>query len=293
MNKKFSFSKKSKIYFRPYYGYGDWISVNGMVRFLSSKYNKVILVIDSGDIDFVRNLYKDDSAVEVLYYSDIQESEFSSNDYLNLQIWDQVQENKKNFFNRFNRIGDLFNFNVSNVDDVCYERLEFPHNFRVGCEDILENNASAFYVAAGIPKEYRLDNFYYKRDCGSEDEFFAKLNLPKDYVVICDYGTNLINKNYIQNKDFYLLNINNISEKYFDIIKVIENAKEVHLIENSIALLIYHLQYKNLMKNVQINIHTYARKENVRTCTSRQNSNIYLDMFIFPKLDNWDFIYEQ
>jgi len=291
MSKKFSFSKKYKIYIRPYYGYGDWLSINGMVRFLTTKYNKVNLVVDSGDINFVKNLYKDDLSIDVMYYCDISESEFFSNDYLNLQVWNQNKENQNNFFNRFNRLGDFLKFNTPNIKDECYKRIEFPHNFREECKDVLENNASAFYVAAGIPKNCRLDNFYYERDHKSEDEFFEKLNLPKDYVVICDYGLNLINRDYIKHKDSYLININNISEKYFDIIKVIENAKEVHLIENSVALLVYHLQYKNLMKSIPINMHTYARKENVRTCTSKQNSNVYLDMFMFPSLDNWNFVY--
>jgi len=56
--------------------------------------------------------------------------------------------------------------------------------------------------------------------------------------------------------------------------------------------LIYHLQYKKIMKNVAINMHTYSRKESIRKCTSLSNSNLYLDMFLYPKLKNWNFIYE-
>lgn len=286
----FSFYKKNKIYFKPYYGYGDWLSLNGMVRFLSSKYDEVIIITESSDITFVKNLYKDDSKVKVIYWYEYQESD-SSYDYLDLQIWNQSENNRKNYYNRYNQIGNKFGFDVLTIFDECYERLESPHNFHNECKKLLEDNASSFYVAAGIPKEYKLDKFYYERDYESENQFFESLNLPEEYVVICDYGDNLIDRKYIQDKDAHIININNISEKYFDIIKVIENAKEVHLIENSIALFVYHLQYKKLMNDVQINMHTYARIEDCRRCTSSKKSNVYLDMLLNPSLDNWNFIY--
>lgn len=284
--------KKSKIYFKPYYGYGDWLSVNGMIRFLSKNYSEVNLIVDgSEDINFISNLYRDILNINLIYQNQITEFSLSLYDYLDLQIWDQFENDKKNIYNRFNPIGKQFNFDHYKLNDSCYQRTESPHNFNNNCKSILENNASSFYVAAGIPKEIRLNEFYYERDCQSENNFFSQLNPPEDYVVVCDYGSNLINKNYIKHKNFYVININNISQKYFDVIKIIENAKEVHLIENSIALLVYHLQYKNLMKNVPINIHTYARKEPCRRCISPDNSNVYLDMLLCPKLENWNFIY--
>lgn len=292
-NQIISLSLKKKLFFRPYWGYGDWISINGMIRFFSSKYDEVNLIVDGSDLTFLSNLYKDDVKIKFVYSNQIGKIS-NLDDYLNLEIWEQIKNNhnNNNFYDRFNPIGKKFEFDVLSIDDECYSREESPHNFIRKCRKQLENNSSAFYIAAGIPKEYRLDKFYYKRDFESEDQFFNSLNLPKEYVVICEYGNNLVDRKFIKNKDTYIININNISPKYFDVIKVIENAKEVHLIENSIALLVYHLQYKNLMKNIKINIHTYSRKEIIRKCISSNNSNLYLDMFLYPKLENWNFIYE-
>jgi len=291
-NKVLSFSFQKKLFFRPYWGYGDWISVNGMVRFFSTKYDEVNLVIDGSNINFVKNLYKDDPKIKLIHSNQVVLNN-QIDDYLNLEIWEQKKEDiPKNFYNRFKQIGKKFNLDVVNVDDDCYTIIKSPHKFTEKCKFIMEDNASAFYIAAGIPKEYKLDKFYYERDFQSEDTFFENLNLPDDYIVVCEYGSNLIDREYIENKKLKIVNINNISEKYFDIIKVIENAKEVHLIENSIALLVYHLQYKNLMKNVSINMHTYSRKEEIRRCYSSELSNMYLDMFMHPCLKNWNFIYK-
>jgi hypothetical protein len=291
-NKVLSFSFQKKLFFRPYWGYGDWISVNGMVRFFSSKYDEVNLVIDGSNINFVKNLYKDDPKIKLIHSNQVVLNN-QIDDYLNLEIWEQKKEDiPKNFYNRFKQIGKKFNLDVISVDDDCYTIIKSPHKFTEKCKFIMEDNASAFYIAAGIPKEYKLDKFYYERDFQSEDTFFENLNLPDDYIVVCEYESNLIDRKYIENKQLKIVNINNISEKYFDIIKIIENAKEIHLIENSIALLVYHLQYKNLMKNVPINMHTYSRKEEIRRCHSSELSNLYLDMFMHPCLKNWNFIYK-
>jgi hypothetical protein len=60
----------------------------------------------------------------------------------------------------------------------------------------------------------------------------------------------LIDKKYV--KYDRVINLNNISPIFFDILKVIEECDDIHLIENSISLFVYHLQYKNLMKKNKI-----------------------------------------
>ena len=132
-----------------------------------------------------------------------------------------------------------------------------------------------------LPKNIKLDDFYFQRNIIAEEELFNKLQLSnKKYIIINDYYPNNIKKEYYENKNF--ININNLS-KIYDIFKVIENAEEVHLIENSIALFVYHMQYKNLMKPVRINFHAYARKEHYRQAYSIEESNVFLDMFLYPK----------
>ena len=124
-----------------------------------------------------------------------------------------------------------------------------------------------------------------------EEELFNKLDLTnKKYIVVSNNTINPINIDKIYNINNYpLINIEYLSEVY-DICKIIENAEECHLIENSNALFIYHLQYKNLIKNNKIYLHAYARTEPHRICRKNLN-NVYIDMFLQPKLDNWEIIY--
>ena len=52
-------------------------------------------------------------------------------------------------------------------------------------------------------------------------------------------------------------------------IKVLENAKEIHLIESTYSIAIYLLQKKyNMFENIPIYFHTYVR--------NNRNMNIYI-----------------
>lgn len=283
------------IFIKSYTGYGDWISLNGLIRFLSTKYEEVYLISDGSDISFVTNLYRDNQKIKVVDSSHL--NNVQNYDYLDLLTARQEVVDSNTYYNMFNQIGVKFGFPKINLKSEWFypqfiTNPTEPSNFTEDCKDILENNASAFYVASGIPKEYRIENFYYQRDYESENTFYENLNLPKKYIIISEYGDNLINKDYIKNKSLPVININQISQNYFDIIKVIENAEEVHLMENSTALMAYHLQYKNIMNLTPINLHTYIRTEMVRKCTKDIKSNIFLDMLLCPRLKNWNFIYD-
>lgn len=284
-----------KIFINQYCGYGDWISVSGMARFLATKYEEVNIIGDGGNYNFISDLYKDKSRIKVIGANEMMEYINCKNDwdYLDLKTGDSPSTpTVENHYNMFNQLGLKLGLPAIQIDPNWFRLEGDPCQFFVESKPVLENNAAAFYCSAGIPKNYRLDYFYYERNIESENNFFESLNLPEKYIVISEYGNNLLNRKFIKNKDLYILNINDIAQNYFDVIKVIENAEEVHLLENSTALISYHLQYKNLMKQVEIQFHTYGRREPARKCISEDSSNIFMDMMTCPKLKNWNFIYE-
>jgi hypothetical protein len=286
----------SRIFITQYVGYGDWLSVSGMARFLTKKYDQVYIIGDGGNYNFIEQLYKDEPNIKVVYSYQVNQiinSGDGQNDILDLKTGDNQSLNpNENYYNLYRQLGPKLGFNQDTVDPDWFKLSGDPCKWKSGTEHILENNASGFYVSAGIPKEYRLDYFYYERDFESENKFFDSLNLPEKYVVISEYDQNLLNRDHIKNKDIHILNINNTAQNYFDIIKVIENAEEVHLLENSTSLMTYYLQYNKLMSNIQINFHAYGRREPARKCVSKDDHNIFLDMVTCPKLENWNFIYE-
>lgn len=283
-----------KIFIIQYCGYGDWLSVSGMARFLSKIYDYVYIIGDGGNYDFINNLYKDEPKIKIIFSFQINEHINSNDEFdiLDLKTGEKQTKNpSENYFNLYRQLGPKLGFYTEEINPDWFKLSGDPCKWKKGTENILENNASAFYVSAGIPKEYRLDYFYYQRDLESEINFFNSLNLPEKYVVISEYGKNILDRKHIKNKEYYVLNINEICKNYFDIIKVIENAEEIHLLENSTSLMTYYLQYKNLMKDVIVNFHAYGRREPARRCTSKNDHNIFLDMVTCPKLNNWNFIY--
>lgn len=287
--------ENKKIFVRQYTGYGDWISLCGLVRFLCSKYDEVNIIIDLFYYDFIKNLYKDENKINLVsleYFVKYIENN-DDYDYLDLLVSNFSENIKENHFNTINQIGVKFGFPFIKINPKWFLVDGYPANYNRNIKKILENNASSFYASAGIPKEYRVDKFDYVRDHDDENNFFQSLNLPEKYIVVSEYDINIINRKYIKNKNLPIININNLSKKYWDIIKVLEKAEEVHLLENSTSLMVYHLQYKNIMEKVPVDFHTYARRDDPgRKCISEEVSNIFMDMVMCPKLKNWNFIYE-
>jgi len=280
--------EKVNIIFTGYDAYGDWISLNSFVRFLLNYYENIILITTFKD--FVKQLFIDNDKIIVGFDNNINNNDYY--DEINVEVFVKKEKSfnfTRNFFSTTNPIAPFLNLNYEKVNtlDVSVD-MNNRHFFKDKNKN-LENNSSAFYLALGIPKNIKLDDFYFQRNIIAEEELFNKLELSnKIYIILNDYYPNIIKKEYYENKNF--ININNLS-KIYDIFKVIENAEEVHLIENSIALFIYHMQYKNLMKPVRINFHAYARKEHYRQAYSIEESNVFLDMFLYPKLENWNFIF--
>ena len=280
--------EKVNIIFTGYDAYGDWISLNSFVRFLLNYYDNIILITTFKD--FVKQLFIDNDKIIVGFDNNINNNDYY--DEINVEVFVKKEKSfnfTRNFFSTTNPIAPFLNLNYEKVNtlDVSVD-MNNRHFFKDKNKN-LENNSSAFYLALGIPKNIKLDDFYFQRNIIAEEELFNKLELSnKIYIILNDYYPNIIKKEYYENKNF--ININNLS-KIYDIFKVIENAEEVHLIENSIALFIYHMQYKNLMKPVRINFHAYARKEHYRQAYSIEESNVFLDMFLYPKLENWNFIF--
>lgn len=284
--------KFKRLFFSPFDGVGDLMSLNGMVRYLCEQYEELHFVIYQDQSLTLKKLFSDlPNLIVCRNFSQIDIK--SEDDFVDLQIWNQDRKDYSeysNYYDRYNKIGKKFDFPVEEIDDNCYIRIKNNSSLTEKSKKVLYNNSDAFYVSMGIPKEYRTEKFYYERNFDEENKFFEQLNLPDEYVVLGDNSKNLIDKNLIGDKDLYVVNVSNISNNIFNTIKIMEQAKEVHLIENSISLMAYHLQYKNLMKEVPINLHIYSRTEPPRICTSFSESNAFLDMYLNPKLNTFNFV---
>ena len=91
----------------------------------------------------------------------------------------------------------------------------------------------AFYNISNIPFEYRFSKFLFLRDLKKETESFNYVN-PNNEEYIFIHGN--IDKTKIR-KDLKIIE-NPVEFGIFDIIKIIENATEVHIMESSIKCVV-------------------------------------------------------
>lgn len=265
------------ILFLGYDAWGDWISYNGLIRYLAEKYDKVYIQLDYGTArkSFVNDLFKDNQKIEI-YFGQKYDLIIDAHTYD-----DPVTSD----FNKKNKLGNLY---------LDYTLDPF--------KDPLPSNPACFYQYLGLSDDIRTQYFYFSRNIDEENSLFSKLNLIKEeYDVICQPPNMAINEKYLTNNN--IINIHNLSPKFTDTLKIIENAREIHLVDTSPSLFIYHLQYKNLLDLKEINFHSYARMDE-RNCTGIDETNIFsqynkyynnnlrcINAMLTPKLNNWNFIW--
>ena len=256
------------LYISTYDSIGDNLSINGMVNFLSYYYEKIIIFMD----------YNFSKCYEVLY---------SYNSKVEIMSYDYFMINGHNFDHSNDDIDFLYLLELSTWRDTCksgntllckrgyticatdfLERIT-PNNIFSECNPIgthlniqydtkLYKDLNQFVVVRDkLPIEIKYRNFHYDRLYEQEEKLFKKLNLPKEYAVICEYGLNKINKKYISSE--HIVNLHNISN-FFDTVKLIENATEIHLIENSLAIFVYLLQLSGKIEKKKVHFHLYVRK---------------------------------
>lgn len=245
-----------------YDAFGDWISANGMIRHLSKQYQKVYLIHDTPVVvPFTQNMFKDNVNIVPVQGMNIPHSDY---DVIDLRIHEIYSSPGGSgvYFNKMNKFGTE---SFSSTD-----------------------NASSFYCELGLNPKMRVKEFYYERDLEKEDELYQSLNLPSNYSVVCEMNEGMIDKKYV--KEEHIVNLHRLTDNFMHTLKVIENANDIHLIENSISLFVYHMQHISQMKPVDIYLHTYARQEPHRRCTSPDSDNVYLNMLKCPKLLNWSFV---
>jgi len=175
---------------------------------------------------------------------------------------------------------DTIQYFSKNIDDI--------NNYNILYHGIHDNNrkdnykgsflkrnglffVESFYKSYNINYMTRVTNFNIQRNLDLEnnkyDEFVKK------------YGVKYILQHEINNvtSKLPIINLNCISDTFFDCIKILENAQEIHLLDSVWGALIYQLDAKyKLFRNIKIYI--YCKRG-------------YYNMYKEPiQLSNWIFI---
>lgn len=139
--------------------------------------------------------------------------------------------------------------------------------FRIGFEKCRNRDFDkSFYDSVSVPFEERWKSWYVERDHIQEDKLFKELKIDGDYIFVHDqssvgkYDLN-ISSNLRQIRPIKL----DCEQSIFDWIKVIENAKEVHVISSSFVHLINSLKLNN-----SLYFHNIKHSDGMFFCLSSQ-----------------------
>lgn len=240
-------TKNGILYFHQ--GWTDIINCLALINYYCNLYDKIYLIMREDAKELVNFYVKNIKNIKILYEEKINIDEngipFVINKYKKLNL-----EN-----NDFLGIGG---------HDIL-RNDKYKNNFTktIGCF------VNKFYTSYEIPYITRINDFTFNRNTKLEEnkykEFIDKYG--KDYILYHE-----VIENYNKNKK--IVNLNGISNIFFDMIKVLENAIEIHLLDSVWGGLIYQLDAKyRLFKNKKIILY---------------NKRNWSTMFLSPvKLDNW------
>ena len=96
----------------------------------------------------------------------------------------------------------------------------------------------SFYTCLGLPFSYRFDKFFYLRDVEIEHKMYTKYTDGSKYIFVhgdVDYSKIRTDLKIITNPSECGL---------FDLLKILENAEEIHLMESSIKCLLNSFDFE-------------------------------------------------
>ena len=206
---------KNQIYIYHHLGLGDHFHCNGVVRYLLKnryKEKKVNLFAKKKYSEMIRFMYRDIERLKIIPISDDEKME-SKEVYSYVKSGDYIE-----------KIG--FDYFLKNKD-------------KGKTIDIL------FYEQFNIDYSKRFELTYWKRDHQKEDDLYNELIKNNEYVFVHDDPSrNFIISDQNIKKNFQIIR-NSYEYSIFDYAKIIENAREIHVMESSARCMLEYLNTEN------------------------------------------------
>jgi len=241
--------KKGLLYFHQ--GWTDIINSLALINYYCKKYDKIYLMMRDDAKQLVDFYTKDLTNIEILYAPyDMLSFSYIINQYYFLMLERPdvlgIGGHDNNRTDEYKGVHDL---NISNG-------LFF---------------LESFYISYNIPYSTRIDDFTFTRNYNLEKITYQNFvnKYGNEYILYHE----VIN-NYDKSKP--IIDLNGISDTFFDMITVLENALEIHLLDSVWAAFIYQLDAKyRLFKHKKIYVYL-----------NRGHSHMFINPIL---LDNWTF----
>ncbi|ATZ80604.1 hypothetical protein BMW23_0557 [Bodo saltans virus] len=234
---------KKNCYIVFHQGYTDIINCLSLINYNIDKYECIYVIIRKDMKNMMDYLYKNN-------YNNINFI------YIEKQN-DGILENMDKFYDYFEQI-------INNCDNEIqffglydiYRKDKYTNKFAMTNGFFVQK----FYEAYDINYNIRIEKFIFNRNYKQENDLYLRVNPNNDkYILIHENVSNniLINRNFITN-NYKIINLDMLSDIFFDAIKLIENAEEIHCIDSSWLTFIYLLNSKYKLLNAKINIYGHC-----------------------------------
>ena len=201
----------NRVFIYHHLGLGDHFHCNGVVRYLleeSYKNQEVKIFTKKKYAEMIRFMYKDLKNLEII----------------------PVTNNEKNELNEVNS-------HIKPGDKL--EKIGFEYFIKNKNKD--KTIDMLFYEQFNIEYSQRFKLTFWKRDNNEENKLFYKLVKNENYIFVDDDAKRnfMIPEKYLA-KNFQIIR-NSSDYSIFDYGKIIENAKEIHVMESSIRCMLEYL----------------------------------------------------
>ena len=205
----------NNVFIHHHLGLGDHFHCNGVVRYLiKNKFvnKKIKLFAKKRYVSMIQFMYRDIKDLEVVPVTNDEKREI-----------DEVND-------------------IISKDDII-EKIGFDYFVKNKNKD--KTIDMIFYEQFNIDYSKRFELTYWKRDYSKEEKLYNKLVEKKNYVFINDdRSRGFVIKDENISSDLQIIR-NSKEYSIFDFSKIIENAKEIHVMESSSRCMLEYLNTKN------------------------------------------------
>jgi hypothetical protein len=241
-----------------HWGWTDLLQHVGMVRYYKEQYKSVSLVCLPHQKIFLEALFPDFELIFVPCPDkgqiDLEVRRLFDDDYLFLFDGHQCSVNLTLSFGRqkFKPRTEIQQMNCEAYKKSALHRMQEIKD--LDANDPTFDERIGFYTLSGLEHSIAFDYFDIVRDKESEDAKYSELVYSEGYSVVHHtYGMD------ISKVKEPLVYLNENSHKIIDMMKIIENANEVHLYDSLYGVLCYFAYFSGKLKGPKFYFHKYVR----------------------------------
>lgn len=265
-----------KAIYSPHWGWTDFVILNPLINYYNTIFDEVILLIQQQNIQkFVQLLYPNNPRlyVNVVNYNDhakdyilenIHDTIFLIDGHQGTQclsmVMNQIQLPNTTYISRLNI--ELLKQSAENCMDINHIK------YRDANEEYFDERIS-FYLYSYLDENTIYKYFHIYRNEHLENDKYNQVQ-HKDYIV-----SHTIPEMKSIETNLPVYNLSNCSDYILDTLKIIENAKEVHIFDSLYGTIVYLLiNTSNFLENVPIYYHKYAREKIPKFYTKHDKWNV-------------------